>query len=232
MNRWKASGLHLLLSLLVIGGIALCAFLAWYPYGLYRIAGQDRLLLIMLGIDLVAGPLLTLVVYKTGKPSLRFDLAVIALCQLGFLGYGLHTLWQSRPVFLVASDMRFNLVFANEIDSEALAEAPRPEWRRLSWLGPQLVGVRPPEDEKQRQDLLFAFMSTGVDLDKLPRYYVAYTGIAPELLSHAEDPWRSESGEIAGGKVPLRKVPVVSRYNTGWMLVDARTGRPVRVMVE
>ncbi len=209
---------------MVIGGIALLAFVLWYPYGLYRVAGQDRLLLIMLGIDLVAGPLLTLVVFKKNKLGLRLDLSFIGLCQLIFLGYGLHTLWESRPVFLVASDVRFNLVFANEIEASALADASRPEWRRLSWNGPRLVGVKPPEDEQTRQDLLFAFLSSGVDIDKLPQYYVDYSVVAPQLLKNAE----AASSALRGAP----KVPVVTRYRNGWMLVDPHTGKPVAVTNE
>lgn len=221
MNRWKASALHLLLSVLLIGGIALAAFLLWYPYGLYRIAGQDRVLLIMLAIDLVAGPLLTLVVYKAGKRSLRFDLSVIALCQLAFLGYGLHTLWASRPVFLVASDVRFNLVFASELSADELSRASRPEWRTLSWAGPRLVGVKAPKDERERQALLQAFMTNGVDIDKMPRYYVEFDSIAPELLANAR-------ADVKKGDE--FRVPVVSRYGAAWMSVHNTDGSPKRVV--
>lgn len=217
MNRWKASALHLLLSVLIIGGIALAAFLLWYPYGLYRIAGHDRLLLIMLGIDLVAGPLLTLVVYKVGKRSLRFDLAVIALCQLAFLGYGLHTLWASRPVFLVASDVRFNLVFASELSADELAGASRPEWQALSWAGPRLVGVKAPADERERQALLKTFMTSGIDIDKMPRYYVEFESVAPDLLASARAD--QNQGEAL-------KVPVVSRYGAAWMRISDSDGSP------
>ena len=217
MNRWKASSLHLLLSVLLIGGIALAAFVLWYPYGLYRIAGQDRVLLIMLAIDLVAGPLLTLVVYKAGKRSLRFDLSVIALCQLAFLGYGLHTLWASRPVFLVASDVRFNLVFASELSADELSRASRPEWRTLSWAGPRLVGVKAPKDERERQTLLQAFMTNGVDIDKMPRYYVEFESVAPDLLESA-------LADRKGGEA--LKVPVVSRYGAAWMVLDGDSAKP------
>lgn len=219
MSRWRASGMHLLLSFMIIGGIALSALMVWYPHGLYKIAGQDRLLLIMLGIDLVAGPLLTLVIYRQGKRGLKLDLAIIALCQLAFMGYGLHTLWASRPVFLVANGLRFNLVFANELEAEQLALAPRPQWRRLSWAGPQVVGVQAPADEATRQALLLAFMATGVDLDKLPRYYVDYTRVAPTMVRQAQ----------VTGDPAYRQVPVVSRYDQAWMWIDARTAVPVKV---
>lgn len=219
MSRWKASGLHLLASFLIVGGIGITSFLMWFPYGLYHLAGLDRLLLIMFALDLTAGPLLTLVIYKAGKKGLRFDLTVIALCQLAFLSYGLHALWQSRPVFLVASDVRFNLVFANEIDAEQLKLAPRPEWRRLSWTGPQLVGVRPPADEKTRQDLLLAFMSSGIDVDKMPKYYQAFETVAPDLLR--------QSGATYDPKI--RQVVTLSRFGEGSMLIHGGTGRPIRV---
>lgn len=218
MSRWKASGLHLLASFLIVGGIGITSFLMWFPYGLYRLAGLDRLLLIMFALDLTAGPLLTLVIYKAGKKGLRFDLTVIALCQLAFLSYGLHALWQSRPVFLVASDVRFNLVFANEIDAEQLKLAPRPEWRRLSWTGPQLVGVKAPSNEEQRQTLLLAYISSGVDLDRLPRYYVPYKDVSHELIENA----------ATEGSSPPR-VPIVSRHANAFMELDARTA-PAKVV--
>jgi hypothetical protein len=230
MNRWKASGLHLFLSFLVVGGIALSGLLLWYPYQLYRIAGFDRLLLIMFCVDLIAGPLLTLVVYKAGKRSLRFDLATIALFQLAFLGYGLHTLWQIRPVFLVGSEDRFNLVFANEIEVEALSAASKPEWRRLSWSGPRLVGVRPPSDPKERMEQLFATLSSGEDIDKLPRLYVDFYEIASPLVHGAAGHNERKSNYPAGGKPSLRRVPITSRFDTAWMLIDARTGQPVEVV--
>src|SRR5690606_37503073 len=118
--------------------------------------------------------LLTLVIYKPGKPHLRLDLSVIALVQAGFLAYGLHTLWQSRPVFLVASDVRFDLVLASDLDESQVAAAPRPEWRRLSWSGPRLVGVLPPEDSAERQRLLAILLETGRDLHQLPEQYLPF----------------------------------------------------------
>ena len=60
MSRWKASALHLIISFLVVGSIAGLIYFLWFPYHLIRIAGMDRLLLTMLGVDIVAGPLLIL----------------------------------------------------------------------------------------------------------------------------------------------------------------------------
>ncbi len=236
MTRWKASAAHLCLSIVVIGGIALSAFLLWYPHGLYRVAGLDRILLVMLGIDLTAGPLLTLILYKPGKRGLKFDLAIVALAQLAFLAYGLQTLWQGRPAFLVGTPDAFTLVFASEIDDADLAQAPRPEWRRLSWTGPQLVGTRMPDDPEQRRAIIDAFMAGGAGIERSPRYYLDYAQLVPEVLQSARsldsghrvaDADRRASGRDAS---QLRWLPIVSRRGSATLLVDAASGEPRRTI--
>jgi len=225
MNRWKAAAVHLLLSLLLIGGIAWLALHSWFPYQLYRVAAPDKLLYLMWGIDLVIGPLLTLIVYKAGKPSLRFDLTIIALLQLAFLGYGLHTLWASRPVFLVGLPNRVSLDFANEVEEAELAKAPS-AWRRLSWSGPELVGAVPPKSDKQRQDLLFAALATGIDLDKMPERYVDFAQVAPSLLA-ASKPVDSALASKAGIKRAVKAATLLTARGEGVMWLDAETGKPI-----
>lgn len=233
MTRWKASGIHLCLSILIIGGIALSAFLLWYPHGLYRIANLDRILLIMLGIDLTAGPLLTCIVYNRRKAELWRDLMVIALLQLGFLAYGLYTLWLSRPVFLVASVNAYDLVFANEIDKEDLALAPTPKLRRLSWTGPRLVGAKMPMEREQRVKVMDRFMKDGIGLERLPQYYVDYAVVVPELLRHSK-PVQGAGGidnadVRATGRAldQLRWLPINSLRGSGSIILDARSGEPL-----
>lgn len=217
MNRWKASSLHLLLSLVLVASITTAALLAWYPYGLYRISGLGRLIGVTLVTGVVAAPLLTLVVYKPGKRGLHFDLVVIALVQAAFLAYGLHALWLGRPVFLVGSDVRFNLVFANEVDAGELARASRPEWRKPGWRGPALVGVLPPTDPAERKRLLGIYMTTGRDVDQLPSQYRPYQDVVPAMLRNAQP---------VEGMPGLVGVPLISGDHEGTLLIDARTGMP------
>lgn len=226
MNRWKAAAAHLLLSLVLIGGIALLALYTWFPYQLYRIAAPDKLLYLMWGIDVAAGPLLTLVVYKADKPSLRFDLTMIVLLQLGFLASGLYTLWGSRPVFLVGMTTRMSLVFANEVDDAALDKAANPAWRRLAWNGPVLVGAMPPINDKERQDLLFATLASGIDLDKMPDRFVDYPLVAPSLMTvgKAVGISRARRADISR---PVIEVTLISARGEGVMWLDAVSGEPV-----
>ena len=227
MNRWKAFALHLLLSLTLISAIALTALLVWYPHGLYRISGLDRLMLVMLVIDMTAGPLLTLVIFKPGKKGLAFDLKVIAAVQAAFLAYGLHTLWEARPVFLVAADVRFTLVAASDIDPDSL-QAARPEWRSLPWTGPYLVAVLPPATPDERRHLMDALVSDGRDQEQLPDQYRPFEEVVPLLLRNAV-PFDGRNGTPSGapGQVGL---PVLSRSDEAWMSIDPESGKPLAVV--
>jgi len=228
MTRWKAFGLHLLLSLTLISGIAVAALLIWYPHGLWRISGLDRLIAVMLIIDITAGPLLTLVIYKPGKWGLGFDLKVIGLVQATFLAYGLHTLWMSRPVFLVGTDVRFTLVAATDIDAENLAKATHPEWRRLPWTGPHLVGVLPPTDPALRTSLLETLLKTGRDQEQLPDQYQPYEAVAVIIRDKAEA--RRTTTGMRTDTQSQRGLPIYSRDDEGWMTIDPTNGWPDKVV--
>lgn len=244
MNRWKASGTHLLLSFLVIGLIAAYIIYFWYPPALMKMAKADELLLIIGSIDLAAGPLLTLIVYKANKPSLKFDLAVIALMQLGFLSYGLHTIYESRPVFMVAVRDRFEMVFANEVEPENLAKAAMPNTKTLGFTAPKLVGAKQPASNDLRMLITMKAMDGGNDIQALPEFYVPYEKMQRELLGYAmpittgPDTTEENSQYLlqaakSYGRTPdeVRYVPISSLRGFAAMLLDAKTGAivgPVR----
>ncbi len=223
------------MSALVVGGIALASFFAWYPHGLYRVSGLDRMLGVMLGIDLAAGPLLTLILYRPGKWGLKFDLAMVALAQCVFLGYGLHTLWEGRPVFLVGTPDVITVVFASEIDPADLENAARPEWRSLPWGGPHLVGSRMPDDPARRREVIEAFLAGGAGIERTPSRYTDYRDIAPDLLGKAHRLAVGGESDIPAAAIrktgrsrdELAWVALVSRRGEGRMLVDATSGAPL-----
>jgi len=185
MTRWKASFIHLLISIAIVGSVAAYIIYFWYPLALIPMAKVDKLLGLVGGIDLIVGPLLTLIVYKTGKASLKMDLTVIALVQAAFLSLGLYTMFQSLPVFLVASSNTFDLVFAPDILPEQLAKARLPQYQTLGFTKPQLVGVKMPTDsEAQSRIMNSAFTGVG-DLQTMPEYYVEYQEMIPEILANS-----------------------------------------------
>ncbi len=185
MTRWKAAGIHLLLSALVIGAIAAWVLSAWFPPALLPMSGIAGLIALIAAVDLTLGPFLTLVVYKAGKRSLKFDLAVIVALQVGMLGYGLYTLAQNRPIFLVAAVDRLDLVMNQEINDQDLAQAPRPEWQRRAWTGPVRVGARLPTDAALREALMFDAFA-GRDVQQQPRHYTDFASVWSELATRVQ----------------------------------------------
>jgi len=101
---------------MIVGAVLVFMGTVWYRWPLFRIAGGSGLTLILAGVDMTLGPLITLVVFKSGKKGLKFDLAVIALLQATALAYGVHVVYAARPVYLVFAFDRFNVMTAEDID--------------------------------------------------------------------------------------------------------------------
>jgi hypothetical protein len=120
-SRWQASGIHLLISA-AIGAAALFVLLRiWYPPPFFTAEGGSELLFILIAVDVVLGPLITLIIFKSGKPGLRFDLAMIGAIQACALAYGLHVMFVARPVYVVLVLDQFETVRANDLEAADLA---------------------------------------------------------------------------------------------------------------
>ncbi|MCI5106056.1 MAG: hypothetical protein MRY76_05035 [Pseudomonadales bacterium] len=127
MNRWQAFALHFGISVLVFLLLLAIILVFWYPGILFSIDGGWTGLRIVIAVDLVLGPLLTLIVFKPGKPGLKFDLTCIGLFQAVCLSAGMWIVWNERPVALVlAYDTLYSLAagdFENYGKDPALLDA-------------------------------------------------------------------------------------------------------------
>jgi len=110
MPRYQASFYHLLFSLAVLAPLAYLVLVEWYPGILYSIDGGWEGMRIIVGVDLVLGPLLTFVVFKSGKPGLKLDLTAIVLLQSSCLLAGTYIVYSERPLALVYYDKHFYTV--------------------------------------------------------------------------------------------------------------------------
>lgn len=112
-TRWGAFGIHLAISALVFVALAAIIVYYWYPGFLFRTDGGWQGIRLVAGIDVVLGPLLTLIVYDRAKKSLRKDLAVIACIQAGALAAGCYLVYQERPIAVVFADNKFSTLSKN-----------------------------------------------------------------------------------------------------------------------
>lgn len=154
--RLKAACIHLLISALVaLIGIGL-VFWVWHPDPLQKAVGVTHIFLMMLGIDVVLGPLLTLLVASSKeKKTLKFDLSVIAAVQLAAYLYGMHSIAVSRPVYVAFDKLRFEVVQADSV-VRATDKTILPEYQSNPLFAPQWVSVRPYKDaaEQSRRTML------------------------------------------------------------------------------
>src|SRR5919108_3850181 len=163
LTRWRAAGVHLLISAGIAAGVLALMLAFWYPPPLFEAMGGTGLALIVIGVDVVLGPALTLIVFRSGKRGLKFDLAAIALVQLAALAYGCHVVSLARPAFIVFVKDQFQVATVAELSAERLAEARYPEFRGGSWSGPVFAFGDWPKEFADQQRLVMATFA-GEDL--------------------------------------------------------------------
>ena len=169
--RLKAAGIHLLISALVaLIGIGL-VFWVWHPDPLQKAVGVTHIFLMMLGIDVVLGPLLTLLVASSKeKKTLKFDLSVIAAVQLAAYLYGMHSIAVSRPVYIAFDKLRFEVVQADSV-VRATDKTILPEYQSNPLFAPQWVSVRPYKDAAEQNQRTMLEMQEGISPSMMADLY-------------------------------------------------------------
>ena len=130
-----------------------------------------------MSVDVVTGPLLTFVIFNPQKPrhELFCDLFLVVSIQLCALGYGVWSVWEARPLFLVAEIDRFKV-----IGRPALAEDALSRLRNIKppsfFQGPITVAIRKPDNEEERKKILFESLLGGRDYGERPEFYLPYEG--------------------------------------------------------
>lgn len=175
----QASSVHLLGSFVVAALAAALVFVFWYPYPFRELAGGRELFLIVIVVDVICGPLLTAILFDRSKPRAELwrDLGLVAMIQLAALGYGLYSVWQARPLFLVMEKDRFKVVAAPDLQGESalkqLNALPK-VLRAGMFSGPVTVAIREPVDAKERKIVLFESIQGGRDYALRPEFYIPY----------------------------------------------------------
>ncbi len=241
-SRWRASGIHLSISA-AIAAVALYVMLrVWYPPPLFSAEGGDDLLFILVAVDVIIGPLITLVIFKSGKPGLRFDLAVIGLLQVTALAYGCQVMFVARPVYIALVDNQFETVRANDLNPAKVALAPV-AFRTVPLTGPVYVAVDVPKDIKALRELISQATSGGDLVQHLPQYYFPYSSRKREALENSRpletltkddkqlaDRIDEELADTGRKASQLNFLPLQTRRGWGAVLVDAKTGDIVKIL--
>jgi hypothetical protein len=242
-DRLRASGIHLGISLTIAVLAALLVFGVWYPYPYREISGGRELFLLVVTVDVILGPLITLAVFNRKKPwpELRVDLALVGLIQLSALAYGLWTVAIARPVHMVFEIDRFRVVHAIDVEPELLNRTPQ-GINALPWTGPTLLSLRPFKNSNESMDSTIAALQ-GVSLGSRPDLWQSYAAGVADVLKVAKPVtalqarFPGSAAEITAllqkaGKTPqgVAYVPLAGRKSYWTVFVDPVTAEVIDTM--
>ena len=241
MTKQRAFLGHLCLSAIVVSGVCAAIFLFWYPSPYFEAKGAWNVLRVLLGVDLVVGPLLTLFLYKPNKPGLKIDMTFIAVVQLSALVYGTTVIFAERPYFAVFAVDRFEVISRREVD---LGEIQHPALLDKPLVGPILTVALRPDTPEGMQELLDDVIFLGKpDIERQPKYWQPYAEQTPHVLEKVtaldqlldarpesrqaiEDLLAESDREIDD----LGFFPLVGQERDFAFLVDKRTGTPFDIV--
>jgi len=184
-DRLKAGAMHLALAVTVGLAVVVLVLFAWYPAPMAVLHGVGAILAIMLAVDAVLGPLFTVLLFDRRKKNLALDLAAVVAVQLLALAYGLHTVQQGRPAFVVLVKDRFEVVSPAEILPSARKAAQGNPLAVPDPTGPRWVAARLPDSAAERSLILLEALEKGHDVQHHPRLYVPYETQARQALERA-----------------------------------------------
>jgi hypothetical protein len=239
MTRYKAFALHLAISALIATVVIALVLVLWYPRPYFTAMGGEVLLRLLIGVDVVVGPLIMLLIFDPQKPRLKYDVATIVALQIAALAYGGWVMFEARPVFNVFVEDMFYTVPANSVDAASLARAAQ-EFRPLSLTGPQVVAARFPEDTREKIEIVVNASMGGPDIADLPHLFFPYGQAAASaarstrplvtLAQRGQEPAQQVSDFVAahgGGVRSLGFVPVKARNKDFAAVLDRKTGEIV-----
>lgn len=243
MSRRKAFLIHLLASVAVLAVLAALMMGTWYSMGMLQFSRAHKLWAIVAAVDIIVGPLLTLLVFRSGKPYLKLDLAVIVLLQVAALAYGLKAVWDSRPVFLVALPDQYVLVFANDVPDLPAEHPAYQRYQQLPWFGPERVGVSMPIDPDEQFTVMMQ-AAEGRDLTTFLEYFEPVDENARRLAAASKSlqqlleelPERRRESLLAALPSSVASLAethwtaITSSRGNAIMLIDRLTGAPIEAV--
>ena len=189
-SRFKAFGWHFTCSAGVLSLVLGTLYLGWYRWPGWYLTGVLHVLPVTVGVDVVLGPLMTLIIASPRKSTreLGRDIACIVAVQLVALSYGCVTLWHGRPLYYAFSENELSVIQAMDLEPDEVAlgrkmnPAFAPHWYSL----PRWIWAPLPEDPKTRDSIVSSAINGGFDVTARPQYYKAWSQGLPDLRKHLQ----------------------------------------------
>jgi hypothetical protein len=181
--RFKAFAWHLFGSASALSVTLGLMYLGWYHWPGWYLADMPTVLAIMVGVDVVLGPLLTFVIADPAKARrvLARDVGCIVLVQLVAFTYGSVTLWHGRPLYYAFSVNCLTVVQAQDLEQASTPNAGNsalaPHWYSL----PRWIWAPLPNDSEEAGNIVQSAIQGGYDVTARPAYFRPWASGAADL---------------------------------------------------
>lgn len=236
MTKQKAFATHLGISFVIFLIILFFIIFEWYPPPFFYSDGGWQGIRIIAGVDLVLGPLLTLIVFKPGKRWLKLDLTVIAIIQASALSWGIWTVHRERPLATVFVEDHFISMNSYDLLTRGM------NIRNLKVFGakaPYWIYSDLPQDTDKMSKIRLQAVRQRIPVFQLTQYYKplekntkAIEAIGTRsldmqkwLMKKPADMRRFQQFLDKQGQKKLIFVPWHARYKDEIVALDADTGR-------
>ncbi|MDJ0833764.1 MAG: hypothetical protein QNJ69_09605 [Gammaproteobacteria bacterium] len=236
MTKLRAALIHLALSSTALLLLAAATLFYWYPFPHFKYEGVLTILAMITLVDVVLGPMVTFIVYKKGKPSLKFDLSVIAVVQIAAFVYGGYTIESQHPEFVTYADGVMYTIPTSAIDEQLIEDE---SLRARIHVGPKLAVASLPDDPQAIVAFTMAQATEGKTLLDSPEFYRSYPPPLAELAQNAlnidqlsgQDGNRQQieaflsQNQLTADEIYL--LGLVSHLATSVIVLDKQTAMPI-----
>jgi hypothetical protein len=233
---------HLALSGTVVGIACAAIFLYWYPGPYFAVKGTWSALRVLVGVDLILGPMLTLILFRPGKRGLALDMTMIALIQLSALLYGTSVIYSERPYYTVFAVDRYEVLARREVEAASVLGTA---FTDKPLVGPILAFAQLPSDPQRLQRLIEETLFEGKpDIDRRPEFWQplgeeARSAILERAqtlseLAARQPEWQDEinalSESMGADPDAIAFVPVMGTQGPLTMIIDNESALPLAAL--
>lgn len=181
----RIAGIHFVLSILIAALLAALVFFVWYPHPYRALMGSFKLFWLVVSVDVICGPLLTFILAdpKKKRREMILDFSLVAAIQLSAFVYGLHSVYEARPVAVVFEVDRLRALAKTDIYEPELPQAPE-GYQKLPIFGIWQLAARSTTEGSTIEDVNLSLQ--GFDIGQRPSWWIPYTDAKEAMQQRAK----------------------------------------------
>jgi len=234
--RIKAFLIHLGISLVLFLALLYVIVYIWYPPPFFKYDGGWQGIQLIIGVDLVLGPLLTLAVFNVNKARhlLKRDLIIIGVIQVVALIAGSWIVAEQRTRLVILAGNQFVSMTKTLMDESNISDQTLSSLKERH---PAMGYVEMPSDPEARAAFIRSSSSSSPIFKRGDLYRPLTDNVLIDAAQYGYD--LNEVAEAAPETKPLidaflKKIgksssevsalPVICRYGEPSMIIDRQTG--------